>query len=265
MLPKVLLALLLGLPLAVQAQPSEQAIKSHLSGKALFLRGLWFKDNLRFDATGRLQTPSITIPFTLCGFDLKTITLSPDKLVLDGRRTGVAFIKGKPHSLALNAGEGGRHEDEHVHIEIAADPSGDYLAALDVVFAYGIADLASSLPDYWQTFVQGLSTPPVNQAASVTVPTPPRTGPGSVKPPELVNRVDPEYSIDAANLHYRGAVRLTLSVATDGLPTEVSIVDPAGIGLDEQALEAVRQYRFKPAMKDGAPTQVKLNIVLSFN
>ena len=53
-------------------------------------------------------------------------------------------------------------------------------------------------------------------------------------------------------------------VDKDGNPSHVRVVRGAGHGLDEKAVEAVRQYRFKPATKDGEPVMVDLYIDVKF-
>jgi protein TonB len=55
-----------------------------------------------------------------------------------------------------------------------------------------------------------------------------------------------------------------LIVDEKGMPTHVRVVRGAGMGLDEKAVEAVRQYRFKPAMQDGKPVTVDLYINVTF-
>jgi TonB family protein len=42
------------------------------------------------------------------------------------------------------------------------------------------------------------------------------------------------------------------------------VVTPLGYGLDEKAIEAVKQWRFQPGTKDGKPVNVQLNIEVEF-
>jgi len=55
-----------------------------------------------------------------------------------------------------------------------------------------------------------------------------------------------------------------LWVEKDGSVSHIRIQRPAGLGLDEKAVDAVRQYRFKPATKDGRPVKVELSIEVRF-
>jgi protein TonB len=87
---------------------------------------------------------------------------------------------------------------------------------------------------------------------------------GGVSSPELINKVEPEFSEEARKAKFMGVVTVQLVVDTKGLPQDVRIIRGVGMGLDEKALEAVRQYRFKPAMESGRPVPVKVNVEVNF-
>ena len=55
-----------------------------------------------------------------------------------------------------------------------------------------------------------------------------------------------------------------LEVDEHGNPTHVHVAHGIGMGLDEKAVEAVKQYRFKPAMKNGRPVTVEMYVVVNF-
>ena len=61
-----------------------------------------------------------------------------------------------------------------------------------------------------------------------------------------------------------GNVLIQLIVDRDGLPQNVHVIRSVGIGLDDNAIAAVKQYRFTPAMEDGKPVAVQLNIEVNF-
>ena len=88
---------------------------------------------------------------------------------------------------------------------------------------------------------------------------------GDVSAPVLVNKVEAEFSDEARRAKYQGVVLVGLIVDAQGNPQNVHIIRPLGMGLDEKALEAVRQYRFKPALKGGkTPVAVPLSIEIDF-
>jgi protein TonB len=87
---------------------------------------------------------------------------------------------------------------------------------------------------------------------------------GGVKPPVLLSSPDPEFSEEARKAKFSGNVEVYLIVDENGNPTHVKVARPIGMGLDEKAVEAVRQYKFKPAMKDGKPVKVDMYVDVNF-
>lgn len=91
-----------------------------------------------------------------------------------------------------------------------------------------------------------------------------RVGVGGVSEPVLVHSVDPEFSDEARRAKYQGVCLVSLIVDAQGHPQNVRVVRKLGLGLDEKAIEAVRQYRFKPAMLKGQPVPVPVTIEVNF-
>jgi protein TonB len=87
---------------------------------------------------------------------------------------------------------------------------------------------------------------------------------GSVKPPTVTFQPDPEFSEEARKAKFSGNVQVYLIVDEKGMPTHVRVVRGVGMGLDEKAVEAVRQYKFKPATKDGKPVAVDMYVEVNF-
>ncbi len=87
---------------------------------------------------------------------------------------------------------------------------------------------------------------------------------GGVSNPVLIYAPDPEFSDEARRAKYQGVCVVGLIVDAQGNPQRVRIVRPLGMGLDEKAMEAVRQYKFKPAIFNGRPVPVEINIEVNF-
>ena len=87
---------------------------------------------------------------------------------------------------------------------------------------------------------------------------------GGVSAPVLIYKVDPEFSEEARKAKVSGNVLVALWVGPDGLPSHVRVVRGIGMGLDENAVSAVKQYRFKPAMESGKPVTVEVNVEVDF-
>jgi periplasmic protein TonB len=87
---------------------------------------------------------------------------------------------------------------------------------------------------------------------------------GGVSKPDVLYAPEAEFSEEARKAKFSGNVEVYLFVDADGKPSHIRVVRGVGMGLDEKAIEAVRQYKFKPAMKDGKPVQVDLYIDVNF-
>jgi periplasmic protein TonB len=88
---------------------------------------------------------------------------------------------------------------------------------------------------------------------------------GGISAPVPLNSVEAEFSDEARRAKYQGVCLISLIVDAQGNPQNPRVVRPLGMGLDEKALEAVRQYKFKPAMKDGRiPVPVMITVEVNF-
>jgi TonB family protein len=88
--------------------------------------------------------------------------------------------------------------------------------------------------------------------------------PHCVTPPRAVFQPDPEYSEDARHAHYEGVSVLLVIVGTDGKVYDPKVLRAVGLGLDEKATEAVRQWVFQPAIKDGKPVAIPVSVEVDF-
>ena len=88
---------------------------------------------------------------------------------------------------------------------------------------------------------------------------------GGVTPPTILQRVEPQYSEEARKARYQGTVVLEAIVRRDGTVDIQRIVRSLGFGLDENAIQALKQWRFRPGMRNGVPVDVSLNIEVNFN
>ena len=82
--------------------------------------------------------------------------------------------------------------------------------------------------------------------------------------PRALYSPDPEYSEDARKTKYQGTAVLGLTVGGDGLPYDVCVLNAVGHGLDEKSIEAVKQWKFQPAVKDGHTVPVRLSVETDF-
>ena len=91
-----------------------------------------------------------------------------------------------------------------------------------------------------------------------------RVGVDGVSAPQLLRRVEPEYSEQARKAKWQGVVKLQIEVWPDGRAHNVRVLRALGMGLDERAVEAVSQWTFRPGVKDGAPVRTFATVEVNF-
>lgn len=87
---------------------------------------------------------------------------------------------------------------------------------------------------------------------------------GGVSAPRVIYSVEPQFTSEARQADYQGVVAIQLIVDSQGTPQDIRVVRHLGMGLDERAIEAVKQYKFSPAMYQGHPVSVQMMIDVDF-
>ncbi len=90
-----------------------------------------------------------------------------------------------------------------------------------------------------------------------------RAGSG-ITPPSVVREVRPDYTEEGRRRGLEGDVELEIVVRRDGSVGDVRVLRGLGGGLDQRAVEAVRQWRFSPALKQGVPVDVIVEVAVEF-
>jgi TonB family protein len=85
-----------------------------------------------------------------------------------------------------------------------------------------------------------------------------------VEAPRATHSADPEYSEAARRMKYQSRVRLAGTVDLQGTFTDLCVLVPGGVGLDENAISAVKTWRFEPASAGGEPVAVRINVEVDF-
>jgi len=87
---------------------------------------------------------------------------------------------------------------------------------------------------------------------------------GGVAPPRIKYQTEPEFSEEARKAKHQGTVVVRATVGQDGKIHDPHVVRSLGLGLDEKAIEAVNQWLFEPAIKDGRKVAVYVDIEVNF-
>jgi TonB family protein len=95
---------------------------------------------------------------------------------------------------------------------------------------------------------------------------PPSAGMNGYGTPTCLYCPNPAFTDDAVKAKHQGTVLVSAIITADGRATDIHIVQPLGMGLDESAMKAVANWKFKPAMgPNGRPTAVRTTIEVTFH
>ncbi len=81
---------------------------------------------------------------------------------------------------------------------------------------------------------------------------------------QRVSSVPPVYPMDAKMIHLQGSVVMRALIGKDGKVEQLEAVSGPQI-LREAAMESVKQWRYKPFLLNGAPTEVETTVVVNFS
>jgi TonB family protein len=86
----------------------------------------------------------------------------------------------------------------------------------------------------------------------------------SSSPPRVLHRVEPRYTREARANGIQGTVLIEVVVDETGKPGDVSVLSPIGFGLDSRAMDAVRQWTFRPGTRNGNPVKIATTVEVKF-
>jgi TonB family protein len=281
-----------------QSQPgqsgavTESELRQMLAGKFLYLRGGYLDDSLAFNTRGELTGNSPRGSYTLSVIHVESVSFSRTRLQLRCVRYGLHFLGAQSAEDFANAADRVRitPRKKWVRITIArmkvvkppkkrkgasdAPPpqppdantttSAAYAAsvlrsAIDTIFASTLdARMMATLPDFWQLYYNPAAAQPGSAPAQVF----------SVslvdRKPRLLTQLDAPSNQPAQICGIAGLALYRAVIGPDGTPRQVTVGRPIGFGLDENAVAAIRNARFEPAMKDGKSVPVSLDLVVEF-
>ena len=273
---------------------SEADLRHRLQGKSLYLRGGYSENNLRFDEQGRLVSTSPQQAYTLSMLDIQKVRVTKRKVQIEAIRYGIHFLGAGPAEDPFAASDKVRitPKKKLVRISInrasviapkkkkskggaeqpAADPDKSRVRthaaanqlldeALSNVFAEGLdARMMASLPDFWRLYFQAAASksdwkpgdPAILRQRTVE------------RKARLLTTFEPPSNDFAQAAGVAGMAMYHVVVGPDGKPAEIAVGRPIGFGLDENAVASIHKASFEPAMKDGKPVPVLLDLLVQF-
>jgi TonB family protein len=275
-LRRTLVCLFICFPLLCAAD-SSKSVAHDLKGKTVYLRGMYAENDLNFDARGNPTTPATPGPFSISAIRVDETHLAGTTLEIEGRRI-----------VLINAGTTDPPQPGDirfvptapVHIVITGDPAHpeSLASAVSKVLALSLDDALAGKTEEQrkaELFTLALLPPPNQPSPPPDSEIPDPANPGSpirvykagepgMTNPRAIYSVNPEFTDNARKKKINGSCILELIVDTNGFPIRVRMIRSIDPGLNENAIAAVSQYRFSPALIDGNPVPVEVKMEVTF-
>jgi TonB family protein len=272
----------------------EAQLRQLLVGKTVYLRGGYLDNTLHFDDRGKLIDRSPQGSFTLCIIQVDKIHISKRKVEFQGQRYALHFLdetedptkavdkvkitpKKKVVKISIDRvqiekpkkkKEKDKNKPKAPATAVAgATPTSSQNAsrmlvdALDRVFAQGIDDrMIAAMPDFWKLYYQAAAAKTDYRPQDSQI-----FRQSSVdQKAKLISTVEPPSNELAQANGIAGMALYHAVIGTDGKPQQIVAGRPIGFGLDESAVATIRKATFQPAIKEGKPVPVWLDLVVSF-
>jgi len=134
--------------------------------------------------------------------------------------------------------------------------------AIDRIFSVGFDDrMMAAMPDFWKLYYQAVAAksdyrpqdPSVQRQSAVD------------KKARLISVFEPASNEFAQAHGVAGLALYHVVIGPDGKPGEIAVARPIGFGLDESAADSIRKAAFEPAIKNGRPVPVLLDLIVEFH
>lgn len=259
----------------------EDILKKQLVGNIVTLRGFYKGDLLEYDPSGQPRFKADFGPWTLYGKLSPTdVSINGDKLAIDGIRLLVAWRQGSGGTRHLKYIRAGR-----ILIEVRLDDQHRDEASIQHVLARIFLNPADNLselvPEHWQRFLSrdtknietidtdaslareplahGMPTP----GGEKRLPTRIRVSQG-VSQGIMWKKVQPEYPAIAKAARLEGDLIFWVVINKEGAISYMSVALPLGLGVEESAIEAVSQWKYRPYILNGTPVEVETTITVKY-
>jgi TonB family protein len=253
----------------------ENDLKHTFEHNLFSLKTPYFGSKLQFDSLGNLIGNAVAGPWSTCGvLQVGKLVISSDHLEIEGKRV----------ILALRSRESKKEQSSppqaeqitpivtgnnlRILVNISSLDASEVNRTLSQVFRGG--QLAERMAAFWKPatadFEAFRRNTPNAIIGELEGKRPVYLGKnGVVQPPKLTHTEDPMYTDAARRKNLQGTAVLMVVVNENGFPEVLEVTRGLGEGLDIQALSAVAGWRFNPALKDGQPVAVLINVEVTFH
>jgi TonB family protein len=257
--------------IAAHSQSLQDALSQEYKDHVLALRTPFAHGDQEFNSSGQLLNGRSSDPWLLYGaFQVENLNLTKDALRLEGPRVALRHAKTTDSTYITKLSKSVKIE---IHLDQPLNSLDEAQALMDRVFFPEDEVTQHAAPELRRAD----DTTPDNQIFHVSKNAFRRPGAntpeaaddrdkeGIVLSPKPTYTPDPGYSPLALQAKFRGTVVLKILVDKAGKISRIRLEKALGMGLDENAMEEVKRWRFKPATRNGQPVAVEMNIEVSFN
>jgi len=206
---------------------------------------------------------------------------TPDQVALAPSTASPAPLAAAPPATAIASEPGEMSDADQLKASIAATPEAERPAdpssvttttsqahanqllreALDATLAPGLDErMMTAMPDFWKLYYQSVAEKRDYHPADPSVL---RQNTVDEKA-HLLTSFEPDSNDFAQAAGVAGMALYHTVIGPDGKPGEIAVARPIGFGLDENAVASIRKAKFSPAVKDGKPVPVMLDLVVQF-
>lgn len=263
----------------VYAQKLDDEINHQYKNRTYTLRHSFIYDQQKYDAAGNLLNILRTGPWTIYArVRITKISIEPGSLMIEAERVGRQADGNKLKDVRLGV---------IVALQIALDhpvnSPDEIRPILGRVFAFTKEEFVASMPEYWRTYLelnlqnysddgQVLEFTGLKQTSIPKLPDKEKQDEkgvyavthSGVKAPAPVQTPDPPYNSVAKTERLNGVDLLSATIDETGKPVDVIVLRPLGLGLDDSAVETVKNWKFEPAKLHGEVVKVKLRVEVHF-
>jgi TonB family protein len=235
---------------ATHADSIKDVLNHKYKNHILALRAPFTAGDQKFDSSGHSLNAALSTDWLLYGgIFVQKLGLSSDTLRLEGPRAAFSDEKknGKPVLVRFS-----KSQQIEIHLDKPLDSLNDADAVIGRVFLPGADAAEHAKPE----FRRADDNTPDDQIYHV--------GNGTSLPRPTYTP-EPEFSEEARHARFQGVVVMKVVVSKTGNIVRIKLEKVLGKGLDENAMEKLKSWRFEPATRKGQPVAVEMNIEVAFH
>jgi TonB family protein len=247
----LLIAVFLAACSAAWSESVKDTLNSKYKGQVLALRTPFSQGKMTFDSAGQPLHARPSGPWLIYGgLHVEKLELSQETLRLEGHLAGFTGQQKNNQPVLINLGNGVSIEMQLDHPVQSAD---DAYAVLNRVFFLDADSANLAKPELWRAdyAISGERVYHIND--------------GETKPPRATYFPQPDFTERARKAKFQGIVGLTIVVDKTGNVARIRLDKALGYGLDENAMEEAKVWRFTPATHNGQPVAIETSTEISFN